>query len=139
MARPPDRFVKRLTESEKAELIAFWKNGESHRLRCRAHALLLSNDAWSVTDIAQAFQVTGQTVYSWLDRWESHQDLEDAPRSGAPPKLNEDEAKIAIEELQEQPHNPTGALDSIESKTGKRISIDTLRRIAKSAGWLGSE
>lgn len=134
MARPSDRFVKKLTESEKVELIASWKSGESHRLRCRAHALLLSDDGWSVTDIAEVFQVTSQTVYSWLDRWESHQDLEDAPRSGAPPKLNEDETQIAINELKEQPHNPIGAIDRIESKTGKRISIDTLRRIAKKCG-----
>jgi transposase len=134
MARPADRFVKSLTDKKKRELEEFWKNGVSHRLRCRAHAILLSDQKRSVSDIAEVFQVTSQTVYAWLERWESHEDLEDAPRSGAPPKLNADETNMAIEELQKTPHNPREALERINSQTGKQISVDLLRRLAKKCG-----
>lgn len=43
MARPADRFVKSLTDKKRRELEEFWKNGVSHRLRCRAHAILLTS------------------------------------------------------------------------------------------------
>jgi transposase len=134
MARPADRFVKKLSDSQKSKLTGIWRTGGSHRLRSRAHALLLSDEKWTVADIAQVFQVTGQTVYSWLDRWESNEDLEDAPRSGAPPKLNAVQAKAALEELAKQPHNPQGAIDNIEMRTGKQISLDILRRLARKGG-----
>ncbi len=136
MARPAERFVCSLTEKEKKQLLEYWKDGDSHRVRCRAHAILLSNDQWEVADIANAFQVTAQTVYSWLDRWESDQDLEDAPRSGAPPTLDRDEQQIALEELKKSPQNPSGAIDNIERKTGKRISMAILHRIIKKSGMI---
>jgi len=136
MARPAERFVKELSNSQRMQLTQIWRTGESHRLRSRAHALLLSDEKWSVTDIAQVFQVTGQTVYSWLERWESNEDLEDAPRSGAPPKLDAEQTRTALEELGKHPHNPRGAIDNIEMRTGKRVSIDILRRLAKKSGLL---
>lgn len=134
MARPADRFVKSLTHKEKLELEEFWRSGASHRLRTRAHAILLSDQKRAVGDIAEVFQVTTQTVYAWLERWESHGDLEDAPRSGAPPKLNPDEENMAVKELQKSPHNPREVLERVNAKTGKQISVDILRRLARKCG-----
>ncbi len=134
MARPADRFVKSLTDKKRRELEEFWKTVVSHGLRCRAHTILLSDQRRSVADIADVFQVASQTVYAWLERWESHEDLEDAPRSGTPPKLDADETSMAIQELQKTPHNPREALERINSQTGKQISADLLRRLAKKCG-----
>jgi len=75
--------------------------------------------------------VTAQAVCSWLDRWDSNQDLDDAPRSGAPHKLNFEEERIAPEELEKSSHNPQKVVDDIELKTGKQISLDILRRLAR--------
>lgn len=136
MARPAGRFVNDLAEEETASLIEIWKHGETHRLRCRAHAILLSSDRWAVSDIAKAFQVTVQTAYAWLDRWDTDQSLEDAPRSGAPPKLSDDEQRIALEELKKTPQNPSGAIENIEKRTGQKISRGILQRIARNADMI---
>lgn len=136
MARPAERFVNHLTEDEATALLEAWKHGQTHRLRCRAHAVLLSSDRWTVSDIAKAFQVAIRTVYAWLDRWDGYQSLEDAPRSGAPPTLSDDEQQIALEELEKSPQNSIGALENIEMRTGRRISRGILHRIAKDADMI---
>lgn len=136
MARPAERFVSELNEKQTNELTEIWKRGESHRLRCRAHAVLLSNDQWEVATIASVFQVSIQTVYAWLNRWDADQSLDDAPRSGAPSTLNSDEQQIALDELEKSPHNPNGVIDNIETRIGKRISRGILHRIAKNAGFI---
>jgi transposase len=136
MARPAERFVERLTKDEKATLMDIWKQGSTHRLRCRAHAILLSNDRWPVADIAKAFQVTIHTVYAWLDRWDDDQSLEDAPRCGAPPTLNDDEQRIVLEEVEKSPQNPSGVIEKVEERTGRQISRGILRRIIKNSGMI---
>ena len=136
MARPPERFVSTLTNEEKSTLTHTWKHSPSHRERCRAHAILLSHDRWPVGDIALVFQVTAQTVCSWLDRWDSNQDLDDAHRSGAPTRLNPDEEQEALKELEKNPHNPQGVIDGIALKTGKQVTRDILRRLAKKLGYV---
>lgn len=136
MARPAERFVEQLTEDEKITLVDSWKQGTTHRLRCRAHAILLSNDRWPVADIAKAFHVTIHTVYAWLDRWDNDQSLEDAPRSGAPPTLNDDEQRIVLEELEKSPQNPSGVIERVQERTEKRISRGILYRIVKNAGMI---
>lgn len=136
MARPAERFVNELNEKETAVLLETWKHGLSHRLRCRAHAILLSSDRWEVADIAEAFHVTVPTVYAWLDRWETDKSLEDAPRSGAPPELNDNEQRIALKELEKTPHNPGGTIENIEQRIGKQISRGILHRIAKNADMI---
>lgn len=133
MTGQPKRFVKRLTDKQRRQLHQVWKEHESHRPRCRAHAILLSARGWTIADLCDAFQVSRPTVCSWLDRWESEgtKGLEDEPRSGAPPKLDEAEQKQLVDELRENPQNPQQAIERIGQETGKRVSRRTLRRIAQ--------
>lgn len=58
MSRPSERFVRPLTETQRQELQHIWKEHDSHRTRCRAHAVLLSDRGWTIKDLCEAFEVS---------------------------------------------------------------------------------
>lgn len=108
----------------------------AHSTRCRAHAILLSSKRRSVYEIGVIFGVTEATVRDWLDCWESkgRHGMEDEPRDGTPPKLNEQEQKQIIDLLEQNPQQPRVVLEEVKAKTGKTINPRTLRHMARKAG-----
>lgn len=136
MARQSERFVNRLTDQQRQELQRIWKEHNSHRTRCRAHAVLLSDRGWSINELCDAFEVSRPTASGWLQRWEADgaAGLEDEPRSGAPPKLDEAEQARLIEHVKQDPRNSKQAIEQIARDTGKSISRRTLRRILNRCG-----
>ena len=136
MARPESRFIQKLTKTQVQRLEQLRDDGESSRVRHRAHAVLLSALGTSVKEIVKIFQTNRNTVYSWFDRWESNKfdGLADKPRSGGPTKLNEDQQQRAMELLQETPQSINTALVNIKEETGVEISEDTLKRLSKKNG-----
>lgn len=136
MGRFATRFVGGLSEEDQTWLEDTWKHHAAHATRCRAHAILLSAKRRTVFELAVIFGVTEATVRDWLDRWESggRGGLEDEPREGGPPILNEQEQKQAIELLEQNPQQPRVVLEQLKAKTGKTISRWTLRRLAHKAG-----
>ena len=60
--------------------------------------------------------------------------LSDRPRSGGPPKLNEQEQELVQDLIRSHPQSPKMALAQVAEKTGKTISHSTLKRIVKNAG-----
>lgn len=136
MARSAERFVDALTEEQVADLTRAWKEDASHRVRCRAHAVLISNQGVSVAELCVVFDAADSTIRDWLDRWKRAglDGLEDEDRSGRPPELDDDEQELAVELLEKYPRQPARVLEEIQAQTGKSISRRTLRRIAKAAG-----
>ena len=63
--------------------------------RCRAQALLWLAEGSDVADVAERLDVSRQTVYNWLSRFQERADLDlrarllDAPRPGRPPSIAE--------------------------------------------------
>jgi transposase len=136
MARPESRFIQKLTKAQVQQLEALRDNGESKQIRQRAHAVLLSFQRTSVNELVKIFQTSRNTICSWLDRWEAEglAGLPDKPRPGARPSLDEEEQVIALKLLRLTPQSLTTVLLELEKKTGKTISKDTLRRLAKKSG-----
>ena len=64
------------------------RGGCSHRVRQRAHAVLLSAQGYSLDQAADVLRVDRDAVSRWLARWERGglNALADAPKSGRPPK-----------------------------------------------------
>ena len=65
------RFVK-LTEPELTTLQEGHKNGTQFQFRNRCQCLLLSNQGKTVSQLAQFFEVSKITIYSWFDGWEEN-------------------------------------------------------------------
>lgn len=133
MARTPSRFVAPLTAEEEGMLRYLRDQGETARIRKRAHAILLSASGQSMNEVAKTFEVTRNTVREWLARWERDSvcGLPDAERSGRPPILTEEEQAIAVDLLKKEPRSTKSVLHDVRATTGKTISAITLRRIAR--------
>ena len=129
------RYVKPLSESEKTELETMFRDGDSHRVRRRAHIILLSAERFTICELARVYQIDRDTVSSTLTRWEKEgiEGLFDGERSGRPPKLTKEEADEAIKCLKKDPRSIKKALAETKEKTGKEISEWTLKRLAKKA------
>ena len=136
MARPESRFIEKLTKAQVQRLEKLRDDGENKRIRHRAHAVLLSFQRTSVNELVKIFQTNRNTICGWLDRWEAEgfAGLADKQRSGAPPKLDEQEQVLALELLKQTPRSLTTVLLELQKETGKEISRDTLKRLAKKSG-----
>ena len=129
------RFVNSLTEAEKKELEKLFRHHPSFRVRKRAHSILLSNRGFTISEIVRIYQVDRDTVSSWFDRWQENgaDGLADKARSGRPPKLSGEEAKVVLDALQEDPRSIRNAAEKVFRETGKAVSQWTLKRIAQKA------
>jgi transposase len=122
-----------LSAVDRAFLNKVWREHPTYTVRCRAHAILLSARGFTVTQLQSILSISRRTALAWLDRWKDRgrDGLEDAPRSGGPPKLNEQEQEVFREELRRHPRQPKRVIEAVEQRTGKRISRTTLRRMAR--------
>src|SRR2546428_2718575 len=129
------RYVCPLTEQQRALLESTMKNDASHRARMRAHGLLLSSQGITITTIAKIYHVDRDTVSTWIKKWEKHGDksLHDQPRSGRPTTLNATEKELAKQYIQEEPRSLKNVVERLAQKTAKRLSISSLKRLAKKA------
>ena len=130
------RYVQPLTLDQRELLENTMKTDASFRARIRAHSLLLSAQGQTIRDIAQTYQVHRVTVSSWISNWETlgGEGLYDRPRSGRPTHLTPEERELAQQYLQEEPRSLKTVVERIAQKTQKRISLSTLKRLAKKAG-----
>ena len=133
MARPESRFIEKLTIAQVQRLEQLRDDGANKRIRRRAHAVLLSFHGSSVNELVKIFGSNRNSVCEWLDRWDSEgfEGLEDRKRPGAPPKLDDQEQARALELLEQHPQSVNSVLRELEKETGKNISADTLKRLAK--------
>ena len=130
------KFVSALSPDQIQHLEDLAQRDSVRRVRMRAHSILLSSRGSSIDEIANIYQVHRDTVSSWIDNFEhlGVDGLRDKPRSGGPPKLNEQEKEVAKELLKTHSNTPSMVLALLSEKTGKTISRSSLRRIAKEAG-----
>ena len=136
IARPESRFISKLTKTQVQNLEELRDAGVNSRIRHRAHAVLLSFHGTTVNALTEIFQTSRNAVCRWLDRWDADgiDGLADKPRPGAPPKLNDDEQERAMELLAQHPRSSGTVLLEVKKETGKQISGDTLKRLAKKNG-----
>ena len=129
------RYVQPLTDEQRALLEKTMKEDTSFRARSRAHSLLLSAEGTTIKTIAKTYQVHRVTVSAWIKKWEQHgvQSLHDQPRSGRPAKLTPDEQALAQQYIKEEPRALKGVVERFAHKTEKRLSLSSLKRLAKKA------
>jgi transposase len=129
------RYVQPLTEEQPALLERTMKEDASLRARTRAHSLLLSAQGTTIKASAKTYQVNRVTVSAWLQPWEHHgaQSLHAQPRSGRPSTLTPEEQALAKPYLTEEPRSLKGGVERLAHATEKRISLSSLKRLAKKA------
>lgn len=132
------KFVTPLSDADVQFLEETWRQHPTYTVRCRAHAILLSNQGYSVTELRAIFGISKPTALAWINRWEDagREGLEDEPRPGGPPILTQEEQDKVLKPLLEQfPRRPKKVLQELKERTGKVISRATLRRLARKLGF----
>lgn len=134
--KTPTKYIKELSEKEKEDLKKLMKESETGRVRERAHSLLLSNRGYSIDEIADIYEVDRDTVSNWINQWEESgwEGLEDKPRSGRPPTLNEKERALVKKLIEEEPRSVKRVVAKVAEQQGKEISKGTVKRILKGVG-----
>lgn len=116
------RYVQPLTKKHRQLLENTMKDDPSFRARSRAHGLFLSAQGTTIKDIARISQVHRVTVSAWITTWEQHgqASLHDKPHLARP-------------YIKEDPHCLKGVVQRLADKTDKRLSMSSLKRLAKKA------
>lgn len=129
------RYVRPLTESQRHTLAEIMKDDAAPRARVRAHGILLSAQEMKSKEIAKIYQVERDTVATWIKKWEQTgvASLYDKPRSGRPPKLTLEAKDLARQYIKEDPRCLKQVAERLSQKTAKRLSIASLKRLAKKA------
>jgi len=123
------RYIAALKEEEEVELRRLHRQAPTHRQRQRAHALLLSARGYCVEELADIFESDRDAVARWLDHWERRSSgakllevLSDAPKSGRPPKLSEEDRQQLLARAKEGcPNLKAEALEAL-GKRGFRFA-----------------
>lgn len=84
------RFVSSLSEEERRQLAGLHRAARSHRVRQRAHAVLLSAQGYTLDQAADILRIDRDAVARTLDRWERGRvaALAEGARAGRPPKVD---------------------------------------------------
>ena len=138
------RFIEKLSEKEIIALKEGYKNGKTYTYRNRCKGILLSFEGWECSEIADFFEVSLVTVYSWLNRWDKGgmKSLSDKKGRGRKPILNlskEEHVEIVTDAIEKSPSNVNKVLAEIEDELGLSMSKKTLKRFLKNLNDDGSD
>ena len=139
------RFARQPTGEEREELERMTQQ-EVGRVALRAQMILLSARGFTAPEVADIQSTSDVTVYKWLDRFneEGPQGLYDRPRSGRPPKVDE-ETEQAIEETMSEPPTEGGynftywtvplLTEHLQQTLGKTFCPETIRMALHALGF----
>lgn len=130
------KYIASLSSSEKLTLEEGFRNHTKHHFRSRCKSILMSNEGFSVPEIASFFKVRTRTIYTWFDRWESFgiSGLTILPGRGRRAVLNEvgsDEISIIEKAVSEHPQNLGGVCRNLQEQLGFSVTKKMLRSFLK--------
>ena len=102
-----------MSAEARQQLDGLHRAGRSHRVRQRAHAVLLSAQGYTLDQVADILRVDRDAVSRTLDRWEEGGGaaLEEGRRPGRPPKVAAAlAAEVLLAAAREQPASLRRAL-----------------------------
>jgi transposase len=133
-------MIQNLSPETRSLLQRIYKESQHHRVRQRAHCILLSYQGINTTALMAIFSVDRITIYNWFDAWKLHHfaGLYDKKRCGRPPKLTDQEQNKAQHYLEQHPRDIRKVVHLLEQDTSKRVSTKTIKRLGKKTAMSGS-
>jgi len=127
------RFVHGLSLETQHLLRRCYKESKHHRVRQRAHCILLSFYGKTTDDLVHSFNVTRLTIYHWFDAWETRHfaGLYDHAGRGRHPKLTREEQEKVQQYIAEYPQDMKKVVHLLEQETSKLVSTRTITRLLK--------
>ncbi len=102
------KTITDLSSKEVDRLEAIWKGYDPYSVRNRAHAILLIyKDKRDLDDVASIVNVHHNTIYNWMERWETEgiDGMYDMEGRGCKPKFSKQEERVILDCLKEEPHS----------------------------------
>jgi len=127
------RFIHDLSLETQHLLRRCYKESQHHRVRQRAHCILLSFFGKTTTELMHIFDVDRLTIYHWFDAWETchFAGLYDHKGRGRHPKLTIEEQTKAQQYIEQYPQDMKKVVHLLEQETSKCVSTKTLKRLLK--------
>jgi transposase len=134
------RFMRDLSPETPRLLRRCYKESQHHRVRQRAHCILLSFAGKTTTELMHIFAVERLTIYHWFNAWEKRRfaGLYDHAKCGRPPKLTPAEQAQAQHYIVHHPQHMKKVVHLLEHETSKRVSTKTIKRLLKKIAMSGS-
>jgi len=129
------RFVK-LSKAELVTLQEGHKNGSQFQFRNRCQCLVFSHQGKTVSELAQFFEVSQMTIYSWFDRFESLGivGLMNQPGRGRKPILslqNPTHIESVKTAVKKNAQSIKAMVAELENTLETEMSVDTVKRFLK--------
>jgi prepilin-type processing-associated H-X9-DG protein len=130
------KYVPKISKANHRYIKNISQNGETPTIRTRASALLLSAKRYTINGICDILDVERHSVSRWIKNWESNgrDSLKDKKRTGRNHKLTSEEEILAKELVDKNSRRLNKVIEELKKKTGKEISLYTLKRIIKRLG-----
>lgn len=127
------KYISNLNEKIVAELNKIVKDDTSLQTRQRAHAILLSNENISITEICKIFNKSSRTIYRWFDKFKEEQinNLADEKGRGRKPALDEQDIVNVKKLIESNSIKETCILLNNEPNRIKKVSPQILKRFLK--------
>ena len=138
------KYIKNLTEAEKLSLHKGYTYGRLALYRRKCHCILLSEKGKNATELSEFFEVSRQSILTWLHLWEKEglSGLKLKPGRGRKPKLDKEKkkhVKVVKKLIENEPKNLLRVVAQIESELDIRVSKKTLQRFLKNLNINGND
>ena len=129
------RYIKGLSQETLKMLKRIYQYSKHDRVRQRAHCIQLSYKRYQISELMNIFEVSRNTIYNWLNNWDSLAlvGLYERPGRGRKRLLNESEEIMVKEWVKETPKNLSTVKDKVKKNLDIKVSKDTIKRIIKRA------
>jgi transposase len=131
------RFIEDISQETFSMLQRIYKHSKHHRVRQRAHCILLSFQRATTTELLKIFHVDRITIYHWFDAWESRHlaGLYDHAKQGRPPKCTPEQKAQICQWAKAFPKNLNKIRSLVAEHFDVRVSKHTVKRLLKSMAW----
>jgi transposase len=131
------RFVEEVSQETISMLQRIYKQSTHHRVRQRAHCVLLSLQHVTTTELLGIFRVDRITIYHWFDAWKARRlaGLYDQAKPGRPPKCTPEQQEQIRQWAKAFPKNLNKICALVAEHFDLRISKQTLKRLLKSLAF----
>ena len=127
------RFIEELNAETRKLLHRIYRASQRHRVRARAHGILLSAQGYTTTQLMEIFHVDRVTIYNWVNAWDSRgvAGLYDRKGKGRKPKLSLEQKAQIKRWAKAFPKNLGKICALIREVFGISVSRETVKRVLK--------
>jgi len=133
------RFIRDLTPETAKLLNRIYKQSQNYQVRQRAQCILLSYEGKTIAELMEIFQVTRNTIYNWMNKWEKHRlvGLYNRPGQGRKPIFNQAQKQQIKDWVKASPKDLKKVVARLKEEWNIMVSKKTVKRVLKnqSMAW----